>query len=197
MLASGHREETLGSVARRARCRHCSDLQPLIDCQLGMATSVREKGIAFFRAPRSRDGGSVISEGKYADRDGRRDRREFVRKQGGELVIRGWPSADHCDRRYAATLANAPITKIFEGLVFDPDRVRDLTRVYKEVTGALSLETRVAREDAAKAIIRIARKSPPRWWSMRAEHSDHARSFRGRAPARSLIIGSQSDRSCG
>jgi hypothetical protein len=43
-------------------------------------------------------------------------------------VIRGWPSADHCDRRYAATLANAPITKIFEGLVFDPDQVRDLTK---------------------------------------------------------------------
>ena len=25
MLASRHREETIGSVARRARCRHCSD----------------------------------------------------------------------------------------------------------------------------------------------------------------------------
>jgi hypothetical protein len=47
MLASRRREETLGSVARRARCLCCSDLQPLIDCQLGMATSVREKGIAF------------------------------------------------------------------------------------------------------------------------------------------------------
>lgn len=47
MLASRRSEETLGSVARRARCRRCRDLPPLIDCKLGMATSIREKALAF------------------------------------------------------------------------------------------------------------------------------------------------------
>jgi hypothetical protein len=51
-----------------------------------------------------------------------------------------------------------PIRKVLEGSVFDPDQVRDLVRVYREVTAALSLKTRAAQEDAAKAIIRIARE---------------------------------------
>jgi hypothetical protein len=50
------------------------------------------------------------------------------------------------------------VKKLLEGSVFDPDQVRDLTRVYREVTAALSLTTRAAKEDAAKAIIRIARE---------------------------------------
>ncbi|MBV9754299.1 MAG: hypothetical protein JO188_17385 [Hyphomicrobiales bacterium] len=47
MLAGRGREETLGSLARRAHCKRCRDFVPLINCKLGVATSIREKAIAF------------------------------------------------------------------------------------------------------------------------------------------------------
>jgi hypothetical protein len=47
MFAASRREETLDSLARKARWRRCPDLTPLIDFKLGVETDVREKAIAF------------------------------------------------------------------------------------------------------------------------------------------------------
>jgi hypothetical protein len=47
MFATRCREDRLGALARCARCRRCSDLMPLVDFKLGMATDFREKAITF------------------------------------------------------------------------------------------------------------------------------------------------------
>ena len=46
MFAMRPREESLASLARRARCRSCGEHTP-VDCKLGMTTDCRERAIAF------------------------------------------------------------------------------------------------------------------------------------------------------
>jgi hypothetical protein len=51
-----------------------------------------------------------------------------------------------------------PIRRFFEGSAFTPDEVGELTRIYREVITALSLNIHPAQEDAAKAIVLVASK---------------------------------------
>jgi hypothetical protein len=54
-----------------------------------------------------------------------------------------------------------PITRLLKGSVFQPEEVRELTRVYREVITALALNSPAEQEEAAKTIFLIASHQQP------------------------------------
>jgi hypothetical protein len=60
-----------------------------------------------------------------------------------------------------AILASMPTRKILKGslegsAVYDPDQVRELARVYREVASALRMTSRSDRQKAARTVMRVA-----------------------------------------
>jgi hypothetical protein len=59
---------------------------------------------------------------------------------------------------YFANLGDMPIRRFLRGSAFNPEEVRELGRIYREIITALSLKSASDQQDVAKAIMLIASK---------------------------------------